>query len=88
MMMQQDPFAQYGMQQPFPMAGPSGLAGDFSPGAMGGGMFGAPPKKKQGMNPLMMMSPLMAMFASGHPNLGLGMISPGLGLARALGVFK
>ena len=41
-----------------------------------------------GMNPMMAMSPLLGMFMSGHPNLGLGMISPGLGIARALGAFK
>ena len=41
-----------------------------------------------GFNPLMMMSPLLGMFMSGHPNLGLGMISPMLGAARALGAFK
>lgn len=71
---------------PMSMAGPSGFAGD-----MPGGMFGAAPmdpKKKKQMNPLMMMSPLLGMFLSGHPNIGLGMISPGLGIARALGAFK
>jgi hypothetical protein len=41
-----------------------------------------------GFSPWMMMSPLMGLFASGHPNLALGMLSPGLGIARALGAFK
>ena len=41
-----------------------------------------------GMNPLMFLSPLMAAFGSGHTNLGLGMINPALGIARALGAFK
>lgn len=68
-----------------------------------GGMFGAPggmlggfgqqeddeeEKKKRGMSPLMMLSPLAGMFASGHPNIGLGMISPLAGGMRALGLFK
>jgi hypothetical protein len=41
-----------------------------------------------GFSPWMMLSPLIGAFASGHPNIGLGMISPGLGIARALGAFK
>jgi hypothetical protein len=62
-----------------------------------GGMFGRPPmqddeeeqkKKHGGFNPLMMLSPLAGMFASGHPNIGLGMISPLAGGMRALGLFK
>ncbi len=60
--------------------------GGFDPNAMGGGVVD-PRKKKKGMNPLMMLSPLLGMFASGHPNIGLGMISPGLGIGRALGAF-
>lgn len=65
-------------------------------GGMFGGMFGSPmmmPKQddeehKKMLGMLPMMSPLAGMFMSGHPNLGLGMISPGLGLARALGAFR
>jgi hypothetical protein len=41
-----------------------------------------------GFSPWMMLSPLAGAFASGHPNIGLGMISPGLGIARAFGAFK
>lgn len=96
MMYQQDPFAsmmgQFGQMSGMEgMAGPGGFAGpqEGGFGGFGGGMFGAPQgkKKKGGFNP-MMLSPLLSMFTSGHPNIGLGMISPGLGLARALGAFK
>ena len=63
----------------------------FDSSQFGSGMFGADPtdprKKKQGFNPMMFMSPLAGMFMSGHPNIGLGMISPALGIARALGAF-
>jgi len=66
--------------------------GGFQP-QFGQGMFGQDPndprkKKQQGFNPMMFMSPIAGMFMSGHPNMGLGMISPGLGIARALGAFK
>jgi hypothetical protein len=60
----------------------------------GGGLTGAPMQPGQhgghhgGMSPLMALSPLLGMFMSGHPNFGLGMISPALGIARGLGAFK
>lgn len=79
---------------PMTMAGPTGFSGQMPFGMSGvpqiqdGGMFGNDPKKKKGFNPLMFLSPLAGMFMSGHPNIGLGMISPGLGIARALGAFK
>lgn len=49
-------------------------------GEGGGGGLGS-------LGPLAMMSP-MAMLMSKSPNLGLGMIAPGMGIARALGAFK
>jgi hypothetical protein len=63
------------------------MGGQMTPG---GGMGGAPMQGggHHGFNPMMFMSPLAGMFMSGHPNIGLGMISPGLGIARALGAFK
>lgn len=95
MQFQDNPFGslpQFGQPQQG-MAGPGGFAGGMPQfGGFGAGMFGAPPedeeKKKRGMNPLMMLSPLAAAFGSGHPNIGLGMISPAFGIARALGAFK
>ena len=88
----------------FPTAGPSGfggplggsflgqnLLGQQQPGigmGMGMGMAGQQQGSHHGFSPWMMLSPLLGAFMSGHPNLGLGMISPGLGIARALGAFK
>jgi hypothetical protein len=73
----------YGM---LPMFG-----GQMMGGMMGGGMFGGQDdeeeKKRRGMNPLQMMSPL-AMLAGHHPGMALGMISPLAGGMRALGLFK
>jgi hypothetical protein len=71
------------------MAGPTGFGGQMpGQGSFLGSDFMQPKQQHHGMNPLMMLSPLMSAFASGHPNIGLGMISPALGIARALGAFK
>lgn len=63
-------------------------------GMMQGGIGPTDPGHQQqhghhgGMSPLMALSPLLGMFMSGHPNMGLGMISPALGIGSALGMFK
>ena len=65
----------------------------YDPNAQGAPLSLGDPQQQQqqhhhGMNPLMMLSPLLGAFMSGHPNIGLGMISPALGISRALGLFK
>ena len=74
---------------------PMGGSQMLGQGLLGGGMAPTDPTQQQqgsghhkGLSPLMALSPLLGMFMSGHPNIGLGMISPSLGIARAMGLFK
>lgn len=80
--MQYGQFPQFGQQQPMdPFAGSgqmSGMMPSFLP---------EDEKKKKGMNPLMMLSPMMALMSQ-NPKMGLAMLSPGIGIANLLGAFK
>lgn len=86
MQMPNDPF---GSMPSF--AGPSGFAGDSMglPPAFGTGMFGSQPqkKKKNGLSPWMLLSPMAGLMAS-HPGIALSLLSPGAGGLRALGAFR
>lgn len=44
-------------------------------------------RKRGGMSPLAMLSPMAFMMAQ-NPEIGLSMLSPGAGLLSALGAFK
>ena len=67
-----------------------GMFPPFGVPGYGGGMFGGEDplkKKKQGFNPLMMLSPMAGLMMS-HPNIGLMGLSPAAGIANLLGAFK
>lgn len=89
MKFQENPFGQ--LPQFGPMAGPNGFTGQnpFLGMQMISGMFGDDDEKKRrrGISPLAMLSPMAGLMAS-YPKYAMFGISPALGAANLLGAFK
>lgn len=81
MQFQDDPFGS------LPSFGGGGYPGGPMAGDMPEGMFGAAKKKKKGLNPMMLFSPMGGLMMQ-DPKMAMSLLSPAFGIANMFGAFK